>query len=85
MMPRIRQRLDNIAEVRPEIGKSFNIWNQPHLRRVTLDQMGATPLQREVVDPKARSVAVEGGDKTLLRFLRSDPGCCRRSRPGAWG
>ena len=65
----IRQRLDNIAEVRPEIGKSFNIWNQPHLRRVTLDQMNATPLQREVVDRKARSVAVEGGDKTLFALL----------------
>ena len=65
----IRQRLDNIAEVRPEIGKGFNIWNQPHLRRVTLDQMNATPLQREVVDRKARSVAVESGDKTLFALL----------------
>ena len=42
----IDERLENIATVRPEIGAGFKVWGQSHLRRVTLDQLQATPLQR---------------------------------------
>lgn len=65
----IDERLENIATVRPEIGAGFKVWGQSHLRRVTLDQMQATPLQRSIVDRKVRMVAGAGDDKTLFMLL----------------
>ena len=65
----IDERLENIATVRPEIGAGFKVWGQSHLRRVTLDQMQATPLQRSIVDRKVRTVAGAGDDKTLFMLL----------------
>ena len=65
----IDERLENIATVRPEIGAGFKVWGQSHLRRVTLDQMQATPLQRSIVDRKVRAVAGAGDDKTLFMLL----------------
>jgi hypothetical protein len=65
-----RQRLSNVEMVRGEIGKRFSVWNQPHLRRVTLDQMQATPVQRESVDWKVREKQrQEADDKMLFTLL----------------
>jgi len=60
-----KKRLENIEEVRPEIGKRFTVWRQTHLRRVTLDQMHATHFQREAVDWKARDIARKDADDSM--------------------
>ncbi len=60
-----KKRLENIEEVRPEIGKRFTVWRQTHLRRVSLDQMHATNFQREAVDWKARGVARQDADDSM--------------------
>jgi hypothetical protein len=65
-----KDRLDNIEKVQGEIGKRFVVWHQPHLIRVTLDQMSATPYQRESVDWKAREMKrQEADDKMLFAVL----------------
>ncbi len=63
------RRLENIEQVRGELGKGFAIWQQSHLRRVTLDQMQATPLQREFVDRRARQEQGKGDGKMLFVVL----------------
>jgi hypothetical protein len=65
-----RDKLSKIAMVKDEIGKRFSVWGQPHLRRVTLDSMGATPLQREVIDRKVKAKErAEADDKLLFSVL----------------
>src|SRR5262249_53808602 len=65
-----KERLENIAKVQGQIGKRFAVWHQPHLVRVTLDQMSATRFQREAVDRKAREIkSKEADDKMLFAVL----------------
>ena len=65
-----KQKLSNIEMVRDQIGRRFSVWTQPHLRRVTLDSISATPLQREIVERKVRSVArSEADDKLFFSLL----------------
>ena len=61
-----KRRLQNIEEVKGEIGKKFVVWHQPHLRRVTLDQMKATHFQREAVDWKVRDTQRKEADDKML-------------------
>jgi len=61
-----KEKLSNIEMVRGEIGGRFSVWTQPHLRRVTLDSINATSLQREIVDRKVRSVARAEADEKLF-------------------
>lgn len=65
-----KQKLSNIEMVRGQIGGRFSVWTQLHLRRVTLDSISATPLQREIVERKVRSVArAEADDKLFFSIL----------------
>src|SRR5262245_9194557 len=65
-----KQKLSNIEMVRGQIGGRFSVWTQPHLRRVTLDSISATALQREIVERKVRSVArAEADDKLFFSIL----------------
>ena len=61
-----RERLDNITEVEGAIGSRFVVWNQPHLTKVTLDEMGASSFQREAVDWKASKVQRDAAAEKLL-------------------
>ena len=64
-----KRRLENIEQVRGELGKKFGVWQQPHLRRVTLDHMKPTPLEREFVDRKGRASAHGPDDKMVFGLI----------------
>ena len=64
-----QHKLSNIEQVRPEIGKRFSVWGQGHLRRVTLDQMNATRMQRESVDWEVKKRAAQSADDKLMFSL----------------
>lgn len=61
-----QERLDNITKVEAQIGGSFVVWNQSHLTRVTLDQMGANPFQRDAVQMAAQQKQRDAANEKLV-------------------
>ncbi len=60
------EKLKNIEKVKSELGKRFTVWGQPHLTKLTLDQLSATPFQREAVDWKAKEKQRQKDDDKLM-------------------
>jgi len=65
-----QERLDNIKEVRDQLGGRFVIWKQANILKISKQKENATPWQTRVVDDHASQVqADEGSDKKLLAAL----------------
>lgn len=62
-------RLDNIKQVKGEVGKRFTVWSQSHLQHVTLDQMQASRTQRESVDWEVQKRRQQSADDKLMFAL----------------